>query len=157
MNQLTFSSEERPASPSASPDSVRAWMMRAVTWPSFILAWLTACAPAGWFGRTSPVSCRLTEDGRLEPLLEGWQNSGMGGPTESLTLSTSEFPSAAVACSLSDILETGAVPRRFYLSPKACAGLLRRAARRGKELPPALHHALKAVADSGPTTIATED
>lgn len=55
------------------------------------------------------------------------------------------------------VLETGAVPRRFYLSPTACAGIIRRAARRGKELPPQLAHALRRVADSGRTSIATED
>jgi hypothetical protein len=49
-------------------------------------------------------------------------------------------------CSLSDILETGAVPQRYYLSPKACSGILRRAAKRGKELPPQLAAALQAVA-----------
>ena len=75
-----------------------------------------------------------------------WANSGMGGPTEFWTLSTSEWPSDAVVCSLSDTLETGAVPQRFYLSPKACAGILRRAEKRGKELPAALDRALRAVA-----------
>jgi DNA (cytosine-5)-methyltransferase 1 len=35
------------------------------------------------------------------------------------------------------------------LSPKACAGILRRAAKRGKALPEALERALRAVAESG--------
>jgi hypothetical protein len=48
---------------------------------------------------------------------------------------------------LSDILEaTGSVPQRFFLSPKACAGILRRAAKRGKKLPEALEAALQAAA-----------
>jgi hypothetical protein len=63
-----------------------------------------------------------------------------------LTLSSSEFHSAAVACSLSDILETGDVPRRFYLSATACRGILRRADKRGKTLPAPLQAALEAVA-----------
>jgi site-specific DNA-cytosine methylase len=46
---------------------------------------------------------------------------------------------------LSDILETGDVPRRFYLSAKACAGILRRAEKRGKVLPAALEAAITAV------------
>jgi hypothetical protein len=75
----------------------------------------------------------------------------MGGPTESWTLNGSEWPSAAAVCSLSDILETGVVPQRFCLSGKACAGILRRAEKRGKELPPALRRALEAVAASAPT------
>jgi hypothetical protein len=59
-----------------------------------------------------------------------------------LTLNTSEFHSAAVASSLSDVLETGDVPPRFSLSEKACAGILRRAENRGKELPELLLQAL---------------
>jgi hypothetical protein len=49
-------------------------------------------------------------------------------------------------CSLSDILETGDVPPQYYLSAKACRGILRRADKRGKELPPQLALALQAVA-----------
>jgi hypothetical protein len=47
-------------------------------------------------------------------------------------------------CSLSDVLEeTPRVPQRFYLSQRACEGILRRAERRGKELPPMLEQALR--------------
>ncbi len=49
--------------------------------------------------------------------------------------------------SLSAILESR-VSEKYYLSPKACAGILRRAEKRGKELPPALFEALTAVAMS---------
>jgi hypothetical protein len=61
----------------------------------------------------------------------------------------------AAVCSLSDILETGGVPQRFSLTAKACAGILRRAEKRGKSLPPQLAHALQAVADSEPISTAT--
>jgi hypothetical protein len=70
-----------------------------------------------------------------------FQNSGMASPTEFLTLSTSEFPSAAAVSSLSDILETGELPQRYFLSATACKGILRRAERRGKELPAAIPRA----------------
>jgi hypothetical protein len=56
-----------------------------------------------------------------------------------LTLDTSESPNAAAECSLSRVLETGPHLRRYSLSPKACAGILRRASRRGRALPAALH------------------
>ena len=46
---------------------------------------------------------------------------------------------------LFEILEPTS-PKKYFLSPKACAGILRRAARRGKALPTILHHALQAVA-----------
>jgi hypothetical protein len=70
----------------------------------------------------------------------------MGSPTEFWTLNTSEFHSAAVASFLSDILETGGVPQRFFLSAKACAGILRRAEKHGKDLPEALRLALQEAA-----------
>lgn len=60
--------------------------------------------------------------------------------------STSEWPNddAACSCSLAEVLERGPLPTRYYLSAKACAGILRRAEKRGKALPPALHRALTA-------------
>jgi hypothetical protein len=67
----------------------------------------------------------------------------MGGHTGFSMHSISEFHSGAVACSLSDILETGDVPRRFYLSATACRGILRRAEKRGKDLPGSLKAALE--------------
>jgi hypothetical protein len=62
-----------------------------------------------------------------------------------------ECPNAAAASSLSAILETGDLPPRFYLSPKACEGILRRAERRGKALPPMLAEALRGCKRSGNT------
>ena len=50
-------------------------------------------------------------------------------------------------CSLSEVLIVGNVPRRYYLSRDASAGILNRAARRGKELPADLKSALLAVAN----------
>ncbi len=113
--------------------------------------------PGGSFGKMCQASSVQMEGGILVPSSGGWGNSGMGGPTECLTLNTSEWPSAAVVCSLSDVLETGDVPRRYFLSPRASAGILRRAERRGKELPPQLRAALQAVADSEPTLTVTGD
>jgi hypothetical protein len=65
------------------------------------------------------------------------------------TLNTSDWPNDAAVCSLSQILEPGPIPQRFYLSPKACAGILRRAEKRGKELPEMLRQGLESVAHSG--------
>jgi hypothetical protein len=92
------------------------------------------------------------EDAILVPSSGCWQNSGMGSHTEFWTLSTLEFHSAAgeSLCALSEVLETGSVPQRFFLSDTACRGILRRADKRGKELPPALQAALEQVA--GPQT-----
>ena len=60
--------------------------------------------------------------------------------TEFLTLNTGESPSVAVESTLSSILQAD-VPERYYLSAKACEGILRRAERRGKQLPPMLKEA----------------
>ena len=155
MNQSTFLWEEPLANPSASQDCEKDWQTRVATSCLPTAQLLNAIAPSGWYGRTSPASCRLTEDGTLEPSSECWQNSGMGSPTGFLTLNTSEWPSAAVVCSLSDTLETGNVPQRFYLSATACKGILRRAEKRGKELPPTLREALNCVARLTPETIKT--
>ena len=50
--------------------------------------------------------------------------------------------------SLSNILESERVPRRYFLSEKACSGILRRAEKRGKQLPETLRQALQAVVDA---------
>jgi hypothetical protein len=70
----------------------------------------------------------------------------MGSPTEFWTLNGLESPSDVAVCSLSHTLETGDVPQRYYLSAKACSGILRRAERRVKELPAQLRQALQAAA-----------
>ena len=63
----------------------------------------------------------------------------------------SERHSGAGVCFLSAILQENA-PERYSLSPKACAGILRRAERRGKELPPLLRVALEVQAgEPGPS------
>ncbi|MEY4705754.1 MAG: hypothetical protein RL042_1959 [Nitrospirota bacterium] len=149
VGQLSmFSLEEPLASPSVSPASEKAWLTRVATSPLRILPLLTSIGPSGWSGRTSPACCHREADGTLVPSSEGWGNSGMGGPTESWTLSTSDWPNDASVCSLSQILEAGTVPRRFYLTPRACAGILRRAEKRGKVLPTPLRSALIAVAET---------
>jgi hypothetical protein len=52
-------------------------------------------------------------------------------------------------CSLSDVLEeTHLVLPRYFLSQRACEGILRRAELRGKELPSMLLEALKCAARS---------
>src|SRR3990172_6439430 len=146
MKQLTFWLEAPPANPSQSQACEKDWTIRVATSCSPTELLQNVISRGGSFGRMSPVSCPPTKAGILEPSSGCWRNSGMGSPTEFLTLSGSEWPKDAAVCSLSDILETGDVPQRYYLSPKACAGILRRAAKRGKKLPPLLADALKAVA-----------
>jgi len=148
--QLTFSLEGRPARHSRSRVSEEDWLMRVATWRSSFVALSTEHGPAGWSGRTSPVSCRRTKDGILEPSWGRWKSSGMGGPIERWTLSTSSWPSDGSASSLLDILEAGLLPARYFLSAQACRGILRRAEKRGRKLPDLLGRALQEAA--GETT-----
>ena len=70
---------------------------------------------------------------RQEPL------TVMGGLSlgELMMLNTGESPNAAVESRLSQILEDNP-QEKYYLSAKACMGILRRAERRGKDLPETL-------------------
>lgn len=54
----------------------------------------------------------------------------------------SEWPNDAVVCSLWQVLDAS-TQERYFLSGKACAGILRRAEKRGKDLPKMLEDALR--------------
>ena len=131
-------------------------MTRVATSLSSLLDLLADSGPYGWCGRTSPVSCPI-DDGRTFGALprDAGRTRVMGSPTEFWTLSISEYPSDGVVSSLSAVLETGELPRRYYLSGAACRGILRRAEKRGKTMPPPLAHALMAVAAQDRTSIST--
>jgi hypothetical protein len=129
----------------------------------------------GRWQKTLPVCSAKMTGGHLLRWLESWLGAGLTfqqtgselpvwrlGQKDSSSgsywmRSSREYRRGAVACSLSEILETGPVDRRYFLSPKACAGILRRAAKRGKDLPPALRLALEAVAGLAQTSTVTED
>lgn len=60
---------------------------------------------------------------------------------DSWTVNISEWPSAESVSLLSSTLEVNA-PEKYYLSARACQGILTRASRRGKRLPDLLQTAL---------------
>jgi len=64
-----------------------------------------------------------------------------------MTLNFGEYPSDARESILSQILDLNA-PEKYSLSQKACAGILRRAEKRGKVLPDMLRDALLEVVGS---------
>ena len=153
------------AKPSAFlPSSVPLGFL-AKTSPVFCRSVAAGCAPPSQFcenvtgNRTteeSAVALDALTDNDFARLIEAeissvswptWRNWGMGPPTAFLTLSGSEFRSDAGVSSLSDILETGDVPQKYFSSPKACRGILRRAEKRGRTLPQSLRLALEQVAD----------
>lgn len=165
----TSSSGGRRASPSPSLDSVAAFATLEEALRSPLSNWPPSLVPDGSAGKTSPVRCLPTADGLSLPSSGGFKNSGMASPGGCWTLSTSEWTASlepslsdAGVSSLSDILqETSDVPPQFFLSPKACAGIVRRAAGRGKILPEPLGEALRQVsqmsAEPSPTERTTEE
>lgn len=113
-----------------------------------MLEYLRACAEIDpeWIVWENVPGVLSAEHGRafqslLEAVAELWPDGGVHG--ECWTLSSSVWPSGASVCSLSSTLETGGVPRRYFLSARACAGIIRRAERRGKALPRELREALE--------------
>ena len=120
----------------------------------------------GSSGRTCQVPSAATGAEILLSWLEKWQDASSMSPQAGgerkawrwvtpglsngacLTRNGSEWRSGGVACSLSSMLETGPIDHRFFLSAKACAGILRRAENRGKTLPRQLEQALQTVAQA---------
>ena len=132
-------------------------------------AWRKAAAPAaplpstlrdfvvsynldGSYGKTCREFSPATEGATSRTSSARLGNAGILLPTGLWTLNGCEwtgcpaqFRNDAGVCGLSDILETvGEHLRKYCLSLKACAGILRRAASRGKDLPARLKAALLA-------------
>ncbi|HEY7821761.1 MAG TPA: hypothetical protein VIG24_02950 [Acidimicrobiia bacterium] len=96
-----------------------------------------------WPEQPSLFGSTLSESGTSVWLPE----SGERLPGACWIADTSEWPNGDDAfsrVSLSEILLRIGPDERYWLSPKACAGILRRANRRGKQLPEALRQALEA-------------
>ena len=75
-----------------------------------------------------------------------WPTSGILLDGECLTAGTSASPNHATESSLLGVLETGKAPRRYFLSPNAARGCLRRAERMGRNLFPPFKDALTTLA-----------
>ena len=106
--------------------------------------------PSGYSSRTYQGSSPRTAVGTSGSCLERWPTSGTAWHGGFSTAVSSECPSAGGVCSsspttLADVLEPNA-PARYSLSARAAAGILRRAEKRGRELPGALLTALRSVA-----------
>lgn len=92
--------------------------------------------------KTVPVQCLDLTPGHGNLLGQSFWEINSAWLGVSWTLSTGVSPSVAKESSLSQILQD-APPIKYYLSPKVCLGILRRASERGKALPPKLGRALK--------------
>ena len=89
--------------------------------------------------RTPRCLCLKTASGHMQTV--SWVTDS-ALLTELSTLNISESPNEENVSTLSQILQVG-VPSMYFLSPKACQGILRRASARGKELPEVLKAALE--------------
>lgn len=160
-----FSSEDSPVRISRLPESVRDWLEAEADFGSSSIALSGNFAPVMSSSKTSLDFCHPIRGETLRRYLEdlpaGYQmfltlngvRQGLFEDTEETTtlrgecwtLNISESPSAAVESSLSQVLETE-VAQKYFLSPKAASGILRRSSGRGRSLPETLQQALENVA-----------
>jgi hypothetical protein len=150
---LTFSQAVSPAKTSALPESDEDSQATDRDSSSSSPESLSLFDPSGFSSRTFPASSPRTAVGTSESCLERWPTSGMAWHGGFSTAVSSECRSADGECSssetsLADVLEPS-VAERFYLSARAARGILRRAEKRGRELPPALAQALLNLAGGG--------
>ena len=171
MEQLTLSLGEPPASHSASRETGKGLTMQGVALCSTLQDLYTRLSQSGLCGKTSRAACHQEKGGISRhsflacaggTLLSPRTDGGAAGlppittaePTGShggyLTLNTPEWTDTLApcrrdegVCGLSDILEIGNVLPKYFLSARACAGILRRADKRGKALPPILERMLR--------------
>lgn len=111
-----------------------------------LLDYLSKASPELLSSRTFQVSSLATEDETSESLFARWPASGILSDGVCLTAGSLESPSHAKESSLSDVIETSEVPQRYFLSPNAARGMLRRADRMGRSLFPPLRSALEILA-----------
>ncbi len=143
LQQLTLFAEASHARTCQLPDHARAWLESEADFGTSSREFLATYARNGLSSKTFPVCYQATEVDTLPSSFKGWSNAGMASPGGFLTLSISEWPSDAAVCSLSDVLETENVAHKYYLSARACRGILRRAAARKKTIPPYLATVLR--------------
>lgn len=114
---------------------------------SALLTLLNAIVRDGSLSKMCPVFYPAKREETSTPSSVKWLDSGIAWPGGCLTLSTTDWPSDAEGCTLSEVLETD-VPLKYYLSPRACRGLLQRSEERERWIPPILEGALRSVAQS---------
>lgn len=93
--------------------------------------------------KTLQLSSLPTMDVISQSSFGRWPSSGMASHGVYLTADTSASPRVEAESSLSDLLEDQPVPDRYFLSPNAAIGILRRADRMGRNLFPPLRSALE--------------
>lgn len=147
MDQLTLFAVDSHAKTYQRPVVARDWLESEAGCGGNFVGLFESVGRDGLLSKTFPACYPVAPDATLPRSFAGWSSAGIAAPGGFWMLSISEFPSDGSACSLSEVLETEAAPR-FYLSPVACRGILRRAEKRGARLPQTLLEALAKVASS---------
>ena len=98
--------------------------------------------------KTCTAYSLATEDETSQSYSRRWTNSGMVSRGVCLIAKTSESPSNAVASTLLPCIETGKVPEKYFLSPNAATGILRRVDQMGRNLPPSFRRSLEILAEA---------
>jgi hypothetical protein len=96
--------------------------------------------------KTSTAFCLATEDETSRSYSRSWTNSGMAWRGVCLTAKTSESPNHVAESSLLECIETHSVPERYFLSPNAARGILRRVDDQRRNLPPSFRRSLEILA-----------
>lgn len=96
--------------------------------------------------KTSTAFSLATEEETSPSYSRRWTNSGMAWRGECLTVSTLESPNRVVESTLSGYIKTPNAPLRYFLSPNAAQGILRRADRMGRNLIPSFRQSLEILA-----------
>lgn len=95
------------------------------------------------FGRTLTEPSQATTEEILLLYSQGWHNSGRWtSDGECWTHSMPEFLNGVIESSLSQILEEN-VSEKYFLSPRACRGILHRAEKAGVNVPELLRQTLE--------------
>ena len=146
----TSSAEDSRAKTSRLLVIVRDWLESEADSGGNIYGWSESFGLLGCLSRMSLASYLRTTVRTSRSSSPGLPNAGMVWRGACWIANISECPSDGVESTLSDIWEPHALSK-YCLSPKAAAGILRRAQKRGRKLPIALEQALVAVAQMTPT------
>ena len=176
MDKLTSLSEAHPAKTSPLPENGWDLKVEEASSLSTLYDYALKLERAGYAGKMSPQlypaitvktlpdSSLFSADGKSpSPAKDGEKQELSQMPPDTsawhsayLTLNIPEWNnfrgrsrSEGSVSSLSDILIVGNIPARYYLTVKCAEGILRRSARRGKQLPVVLKEALIRQSQSG--------
>src|SRR5690554_826853 len=122
--------------------------LEAVNLDSFmsLLDWLEKASPEFLLSKTLQASLAPTKEKILQCCSQRWPSSGMLLDGVLLTAKTSESPNLAKESTLSDVIEMGEAHPKYFLSPNAARGIIRRADRMGRNLRPHFRKSLEILA-----------